>query len=335
MFPSCHWDTIQLQERSIADLTGVACAANAEALFGSQEAALFMPHRGGPLTPYWASLAGSLTRLELVFGQSVGGATISPLNQLTRLESLSLRCCHLYAGVELSLPQLQKLNISHVRHARITLQCPQLKALQVQNPFPLESIDGVPTGLEDLTLFSTSDCSKSLYSIFQGRRLEQLRTLLVFMSPQAYDSPVASEVIKQVLREGKLTILGTDCPLEQLTPLTGPQCALPTSLEILELHLPLEKGIPVVLEQLTNLVGLTLENTSKGPMHLTRSLDPFLDMKDLGCLAFMGKPAKTEHALQTRFEWTSEALEFLLLARIRLQKEADVSGSRRPPTLWC
>ena len=167
---SCYWDTIsiQFQERCIADLTGVACAANAEALFGSQEAVLFIPHRDGPPTPYWASLASSLTRLELVFGQSVGGATISPLNQLTRLKSLSLRCCHLYADVELSLPQLQKLSISHVRHARITLQCPQLKALQVQNPFPLESIDGVPPGLEDLTLYSTNDCSKSLQASFRA-----------------------------------------------------------------------------------------------------------------------------------------------------------------------
>ncbi len=70
-------------------------------------------------------------------------------------------------------------------------------------------------------------------------------------------------------------------------------------------------------------------------MHLNRSLDPFLDMKDLGGLGFMGKPAKTEHALQTRYEWTSEALEYLLLARIRLQKEAEMQGSRRPPMLWC
>ena len=148
------------------------------------------------------------------------------------------------------------------------------------------------------------------------------------MSPRSYDSPVAPQVIKQVLRKGRLTILDTNCPLEQLTPLTGPQSTLPMSLQILNLHLPLERGIPPVLEQLSNLRGLTLIDTKQGPMHLTRNLDPFLDIKYLECLAFMGKDAADPGRAQTRFEWTQDALGFLVLARTRLHKEAQMSSRK-------
>ena len=319
---------------------GVVCAATAEALSGGQEplAALPMPHRAGPLTPYWASLAGSLTRLGLTFDQSVGGATILPLNQLTRLQSLSLRLHCWSADLELSFPQLRELDIVAVQHA-ITLMCPELRKFRLKNHAPLKSISGIPDEIEDLSLRSSltsslHDCSTFLHAAFLGRRLEQLKRLDVTMPPEAYKSSVASQIIKQVLREGKLTALVTTCPLEQLTPLTRPQCALPTSLQRLKLYLPLERGIPVVLEQLTNLRCLTLIDTKQGPMHLDRSLDPFLNMKDLGCLRFLGYPAASEHA-QTRFEWTSEALGFLSLARIRLQREAQMPGSREPLKLCC
>ena len=311
---------------------GAVSAASAETLFGSQEPELPRPHKDGMFTTYWASLAGNLTRLKLSFGHPVGGATISPLSQLTRLQSLSLQLNCWYADVELSLPQLKELEMVAVQHAWITLRCPQLKTLRVIHNIPLESIHGIPDGLEDLCLasaLSSSDCSAMLHEIFCGQRLEQLRSLHVTMSPQSYESSVASQVIKQVLRKGRLTTLETNCPLEQLTPLTGPQFALPTSLQLLHLHLPLERGIPLVLEQLTNLRGLDLEDTKKGPMHLTRSLDPFLDMKHLDWLSFEGKRIAGPEKAQTRFEWTQEALGFLALARTRLQKEAQVPGSRK------
>ena len=285
-----------------------------------------------------ASLAGNLTHLDISFDRLLGGATIMPLNQLSRLQSLSLQLNCWSADVQLSLPQLQNLRISAVQHAWLTLMCPQLKSLQVTNNIPLETIDGIPDGIEDLSLLSlltSRDCSGCLHDIFWGRRLEQLRSLDVLLSPRSYDSPVASQVIKQVLREGKLTTFMTNCPLEQLTSLTGPQCALPISLQVLGLHLPLDKGIPVVLEQLTNLRSLNVIDTEWGTMHLNRCLDPpFLNMKHLGCLSCMGKPAYSECA-HMRYEWTPEALEFLMLARARLHKEAQVLGSNEPLMLFC
>ena len=326
-----HQDPLALH----ADLVSVLCAADAEALFRRQEPAPPMPHRDGPLAPYWASLAGTLTRLDLQFSQSVVGATILPLSQLSRLQSLSLRCHGWSADVKLSLPQLQELEIFAVQHACITLMCPQLRKLHVMSAAPLEAFDGIPLEIEDLSFSCLKDDSVSLYNMLGGRRLKQPKVLRVSMPPESYESPVASEGMKQVLRESKLTSLITDCPVEQLTPMQGSRCALPMSLQYLVLDLPLDRGIPLVLEQLTNLRVLAMTDTKQGPMHLDRSLDPFLDMKHLGSLAFMGKPAKSEHALQTRFEWTSEALEVLLLARIRLQNEAQMPGSRRPPTLWC
>ena len=318
-----------------ADLVGVLCAVSAEALFGNQEPAWLMPHRDGPLTPYWASLAGALTRLDLRFDQSVGGATMLPLSQLSRLKSLSLRFHCWSADVNLSLPQLQKLEISAVQHACIILMCPQLKTMNVRSGAPLGTFDGIPSGIEELSLSCSEDGSQSLNKMLCGRRLHQLRRLRVSMSPHSYELPEASEAIKQVLREGRLTTLATDCPLEQLTPMQGSQCALLMSLQFLTLDLPLDRGVPVVLEQLTNLRGLTMRDTKRGPMHLDRSLDPFLDMQHLAGLMFMGKPAKIKHALQTRYEWTPEALEILLLARIRLQEEAQMQGSRRTSMLWC
>ncbi|CAL5224640.1 g7358 [Coccomyxa viridis] len=96
--------------------------ASAETLFGSQEPELPRPHKDGMFTTYWASLAGNLTRLKLSFGHPVGGATISPLSQLTRLQSLSLQLNCWYADVELSLPQLKELEMVAVQHAWITLR---------------------------------------------------------------------------------------------------------------------------------------------------------------------------------------------------------------------
>ena len=239
------------------------------------------------------------------------------------------------ADVELSLPQLQKLDIFAVHHASITLICPQLKTLHVDTGIPLETFDGIPPGIQELSFFCSVDGSLSLFNMLWGKRLDQLERLRILMPQHSYDSHVASEVIKQVLRESKLTWLVMGCPVEQLSPLTGPGGALPASLQHLTLDLPLDRGIPVDLEQLTNLESLTLRNTKQGPMHLSRSLDPFLDMKNLVSLGFMGKPTYTKAALQTRYEWTPGALEFLLLARIRLQKEAETQGSRRSRMLWC
>ena len=310
------------------------CAARAESWFGSQELALPEPHGDYPLMPYcpWASLAGNLTHLELGFHQPVTGASILPLSQLTRLKSLSLQTNGWSADVDLSLPQLQKLQIINAaQHADITLNCLQLKTLVVESATPLEAFEGIPPGIEDISFSCLEDGSLSLHEMLWERELDQLKSLRVFMSPefQSYDSPEASRVIKQVLRKGRLTTLVTDCPVEQLTPSAGAQCALLMSLQILELHLPLDKGIPEVLEQLTNLRSLTLVGPKWEPMHLTRSLDPFLNMKDLGCLAFMGKPIANDHALQIHFEWTPDAMEVILLARMRLQ------GSRRSQMLCC
>ena len=124
---------LQLRQKYFADLIGVVCAASAEALFGSQELVLPWPHQDGSFTPYWASLANNLTRLVLSFDHPLGGATIRPLSQLTRLLSLSLKVKYVFADVKLSLPQLQTLKISALFHARITLVCPQLKTMHVMS----------------------------------------------------------------------------------------------------------------------------------------------------------------------------------------------------------
>ncbi|CAL5224603.1 g7314 [Coccomyxa viridis] len=81
----------------------------------------------------------------------------------------------------------------------------------------------------------------------------------------------------------------------------------------LKLHLPLEKGLPLVLEQLTGLKTLEITDTGEGRMHLDRPLDPFLDMVLLRLLTFSGKAAKS-------LELTPDASMFLALAKKRTEE---------------
>ena len=117
---------------------------------------------------------------------------------------------------------------------------------------------------------------------------------------QVYKDPAALETHKRALGSGRLTYLNTNCPLEKLTPLEGPVCALPSSLHGLKVHLPLEGGILPDLEHLTNLRGLSIINTGDAPMHLDRLLDPFLEMAHLTALVLCGNPEKLRASMAGR-----------------------------------
>ena len=94
-------------------------------------------------------------------------------------------------------------------------------------------------------------------------------------------------------------------------------CPLSVSLQSLTLDLPLERGIPVFLEQLTNLRSLVAINMGRGTMHLDRPLTPFLDMMHLGALIFGGEPLGPILMGQSH-AWTPDALKFLGLASRRI-----------------
>ena len=280
---------------------------------------------------YWANLAGHLTRLKLDYAYDIDYPTTSVLEQLTRLQYLSLDgfgsepASRASACLHLSFPHLHQLLISSFGEVKLWLDCPQLKGLHLIGASPLESIEGIPQGIERVFLTRIAEGSLPLQKIFQGHRLEQLTSLCLKMCPEAHEAPGALQVYKRAFGSGRLRELETNCPLEKLTPLERHQCALPNSLQVLELHLPLGRGLPVVLEQLTNLKMLEAINTEEGLMHLDRPLDPFLDMVHLERLAFSGGEGQQMEYL----EWTPGALKYLALAAVRILEGSLLPAGRK------
>ena len=179
--------------------------------------------------------------------------------------------------------------IGSFSHVSILLGCPFLEVLGLIGLYPLQALQGIPQDIGKVALTSLGEGSISPQEVFAGQELEDLRVLVIVGWGHIYQDSEALEVVKQVFRNGRLLSLTTDYPLEKLTPLQGSECALPISLRVLELHLPLERGVPVILERLTNLRKLTVYHIGEGPMHLDRPLDPFLNMAGFKRLIFSGR----------------------------------------------
>ena len=311
----------------------VVYAAQAELLLGSQETALAGAHRSDFVEPFWAILASTLTKLKLRYGHEIGPATTSALCQLTRLRHLSLDGVSTpedndgaIAHVTLSLPWLQKLTIADFSHVKLSLDCPRLKDLQLIGLHPLEALDGLPRGIERVKCRDLAEGSLSIADIFQGHKLELLKDLDIDRESEAFEDPEAVKVLKRWLRNSMLTSFCAACPLEKLVPLGGPHCELPNSLQYLWVHVPLNKGIPVVLEQLTNLRSLSIMSTTReGLMHLDRPLDPFLDMVHLEVLNLQGQYWSADQ-VHSAISWTLDGLRLLGLASRRI-----LQGNLLPP----
>ena len=273
--------------------------------------------------PYWVHLASSLTRLHLNHKVGMGRATIHALNKLTNLNFLTLTGVksqqYPQALMALALPKLQTLGMGGFSRVRIFLRCPQLRLLTLVGMHPSEALQGIQD-VKRICLKDLGEGSLSLERVLQGQRLKRLNVLGLWLRPETYRDPGALAAIKGVLRHCRLQILFTDCPLEKLTPLQGSQCALPFTLKNLQLHLPLEKGLPMVLEQLTRLKTLEITDTGEERMHLDRPLDPFLDMAKLTLLTFQCKTQEVEEAAKSP-KLTSKARKFLRLAAKRIAKD--------------
>ena len=306
------------------DLMRMVIAATAEELFGSQEQAVEGPHRYDIARSYWANLAGSLTVLSLRYQSPLGHATTSALNQLARLQKLSLvgaehsRTPSAGGHIDLAMPQLESLTIARFLHVRVSLSCPLLQSLEMEDLRPLEALEGISQGIMRVWLGGLELGPLSLQDILHGHRLQNLTSLGIVMAPGLYDNPTTLELFRQVFRHGRLATLRTNCPLEKLAPLEGPGCPLPSSLQSLALDVPLGRGIPVFLEQLTNLRSLVAVHTGVGPMHLDRPLDPFLDMAHLRALIFGCADSGRSRQAESFSRWTPDALKFFGLASRRI-----------------
>ena len=297
------------------------------------EPALAMPFRCNFVERHFADLAGTLTVLQL-HGVNIGQDTAPALNQLVRLQQLCLfgfasgPGTTLGGGMSLSLAQLQRLTVEDFECARIQLDCPQLKALKLVRLFS-PTVMGIPQGIERVEVVAFGEGLNTLKEMFEGQTFEQLKYLQI-ECPEAYKAPGALEVFERAFRNGRLRHLSTDCPLEKLTPRGGHDCALPKSLHSLKLRLPLQTGLPVVLEQLANLRGLTVINSRKNLMHLDRPLDPFLDMVHLVRLEFCSSDMPKKHDK----EWTADALEILRLARRRTLQGSLLPAGRKVDLIY-
>ena len=76
--------------------------------------------------------------------------------------------------------------------------------------------------------------------------------------------------------------------------LRPPGRGLPYNLRQVTLWIPLNNGIPMVLEQLSNLERLAIHDEGAGQMHLDRSLIAFLDMPRLSKLRLYGDKHERE-----------------------------------------
>ncbi|CAL5220297.1 g2282 [Coccomyxa viridis] len=72
-------------------------------------------------TQYWGAMSGFLTELKMLFEGAISLETSLALNQLTRLQSLSLEGMGESAAIQLQLPQLKKLTLQDFDNASISL----------------------------------------------------------------------------------------------------------------------------------------------------------------------------------------------------------------------
>ena len=259
---------------------------------------LFAPTQPSFEYQYWKSLATVLTALELsIEEESLTEDMSAALCQLTEL-----RCLRLTSSVDtnartesgilnLDLPSLLLLTIECLNFDAINLKCPQLKNFQaarlsVKSSFAMHS----STPLEELTI---------------------LRDCPGVMNPEA---------VKATCLNGRLRRLKIDTAtaLAGAFSVDASWQAVPQTLQKVTLALPLDEGIPRILEQLLSLTKLSLTHNKESCMHLDRSLDPFLDMPRLKKLKLQSSWNKELMDSAGMCMWTPLALNFLGLAEKRI-----------------
>lgn len=276
----------------------------------------------GPQNPaymfqYWGLLSNFLTKLKLVFMEDIHVETLSALNQLTRLQGCKLDGFGGNAtAVHLQLPELGKLTLEAFGRTAVSLHCPKLKSLKLLTVGPLGGLSGLPDGIEKLHLNGLQDGSVPVEQVLPAQGLKHLSHLgLLGCSGEPMvirDAYVASRLVD-------LSFGHQWAPLMAFQPLWQ---GMPLDLKYMYLEIPLDEGIPLVLEQLSNLERLALRHVGTGPMHLIRSLDPFLDMERLFCLQLLG-PMVMEEELKC---WTPAALRYSGLANRRILRKRKLPG---------
>ena len=249
-------------------------------------------------------MSSSLTKLKMAFREDIPPHLLPPLNQLTQLQGLLLEGLgRTSATVPLQLPQLTKLTLKGFGSITVSLRCPQLKALKLLSLHRLQELRGMPDGVESLCLHTLGFGCVPLEQMLPAQGLKHLVQLRLQRCPGQLTR------IREAYTPSNLTTLLADETWTPLVPFQPPLQGLPCNLKQVLLCFPMHNGIPVVLEQLSNLESLRLFHIGPGQMHLTRSLDPFLDMLRLTVIALDGDWSG---------HWTPAALRLLGLAERRV-----------------
>ena len=266
------------------------------------------------MSQYCAVLSDSLTKLKLACDTNVGVETLSALNQLTQLQGLLLSGSGQNdATLDLQMPQLAKLTLENFGCTSVSLSCPKLKNLKLVFVGPVQEMSGLPDGMERFWL----DLQQAGSVPFEQMLPTQLRHLSHLDLRRCPGQPF---IVKDAYIASNLVDLSLDHHWAPLMAFQQPWQGVPFNLRSVSLEIPLDDGIPLVLEQLSNLETLTLCHFGAGPMHLTRSLDPFMDMADLSNMLFSGPRPGRDTC------WTPAALRFLGLADRRVLRKHKLAG---------
>ena len=274
------------------------------------------------MSQYWQSLSNLLTKLKIVFCEDVNLGTCSALSQLTQLQSLEVggvpRTNNAAAAFHLQLPQLRRLTLQRFGNTTISLECPQLRSLRLFKLDPLHTMSVLPEGVEKLQLVELGAGSVPIDRMLPEQGLKHLFRL------QLEECPGQPSAIREACNASKLTVFQGDQAWAPLLLSQPPWQGLPHSLQDLALSLPLDEGIPLVLEQFTKLRSLRLYHVGKHLMYLTRPLDPFFNMPSFSRLLLCGNLGQQGDSSR----WTPAALGLLGLADRRVLRMQSLPGGR-------
>ena len=266
---------------------------------------------------YWGALAHFLTKLKLAFDEDITFETSSALSQLAQLKGLLLAGFgENVATIHLQLPQLAKLSLHGFGDVNVVLECPQLTNFKVTEVQSFPAMGGLPGGIEKLKLEWGGNGAMALEQMLPFQGFKHLSELFL------HGCPGQPATLRETYIPSNLISLSASEAWVPLLPTQPPWQGLPCNLRYVLLWLPLDNGIPLVLEQLSALVSLELHHVGAGPMHLTRPLDPFLDIDSLKRLDL----CTSEDWPEGVGLYTPAALGFLGAAERRVGRMQRVTG---------
>ena len=300
--------------------------------------ALFKPEELGFEAQYWSTLSTALTDLELSIEEErlTQGTSVS-LCQLTRLQRLRLSSLMdtsartEFGMINLDLPLLQHLEIEDLNFEAIHLKCPQLEELWLDN-LSVKSFSGTPNSIRKVHVDHGREWLP-FQKVLPAHSSSSLEELVIETDAPRFTDP---EAVKALCLNGKMRCLRMDSAAAHAGAFSANASwqAVPQTLQEVSLGLPLDKGIPRILEQLPNLMSLSLTHSGQCRMHLDRPLDPFLDMPRLETLELQSSWNKQLMAGMHMCMWTPLALSFLgLAARRIMQMQLQATSPGRSITL--